>query len=123
MSLAQEKIRLAQKHLERVQAAWDDPTDWADLSLYGFYCLEAAVEAAARHFGISVTRRHWEKVDIAVQVHREHGLPDVSDLLASLNEARKAAAYGDVQAPELDAEDVASQIELFVDEVKQVLAR
>ena len=123
MSLAQEKIRLAQKHLERVQAAWDDPTDWADLSLYGFYCLETAIEAAARHFGIRVTKRHWEKVDIAVQVHREHGLPDVSDLLRSLNNARKAAAYGDVQAPELDAEDVASQIELFVDEVKQVLAQ
>ena len=121
--LAREKIRLAEKHLEKVLGAWDDPTDWYDLSLYGFYCLEAAVEAVARHLGMTVTKRHWDKVTIAERVHRKHGLPDVSDLLKSLNAARKAAAYGDVEPPELDAEDVASQIELFVEAVKQALAR
>ena len=41
-----EKLALARHHLKRVLSAWDDPTDWDDLSLYGFYCLEAAVEAA-----------------------------------------------------------------------------
>jgi len=41
------KLALARHHLKRVLSAWDDPTDWDDLSLYGFYCLEAAVEAAA----------------------------------------------------------------------------
>jgi len=33
------KLALARRHLERVQQAWDDPLDWDDLSLYGFYCL------------------------------------------------------------------------------------
>ena len=33
MSDATSKLELAQKHLEKVQIAWDDPTDWADLSL------------------------------------------------------------------------------------------
>lgn len=42
-----EKLPLARRHLKRVLSAWDDPTDWDDLSLYGFYCLEASIEAAA----------------------------------------------------------------------------
>ena len=33
MSGATNKLELAQKHLEKVLIAWDDPTDWADLSL------------------------------------------------------------------------------------------
>jgi len=37
--------------------------------------------------------------------------------LRDLNDARKAAAYGDMERPELDAEDIASQIETFVDAV------
>jgi hypothetical protein len=41
---------LAEEHLKRVQAAWDDPTDWEDLTMYGLYCVEAAVVAAAKHF-------------------------------------------------------------------------
>jgi len=40
MSDAEGKLKLARRHLERVLAAWDTPTDWDDLSLYGFYCLE-----------------------------------------------------------------------------------
>ena len=74
MGKAEDKLKLAKRHLERVQAAWDTPTDWDDLSLYGFYCLEAAV-------------------------------------------------YGDVPAPDMHAEDVASEIELYVDAVAELLAR
>jgi hypothetical protein len=91
------------------------------LSLYGFYCLEAAVEAAAVHVGITTSRKHWEKADIADELHEKHGLPDVGQLLRDLNDARKAAAYGDVPAPNLDAEDVASEIEIYVDAVRRLL--
>ena len=55
---AKEQLKVARRHLERVQGAWDAPTDWSDLSLYGFYCLEAAVMAAAKYFGIDVKRTH-----------------------------------------------------------------
>ena len=48
-------LALARRHLERVQNSWDDPVDWDDLSLYGFYCLENAVEAAALHFGMKTS--------------------------------------------------------------------
>lgn len=81
------------------------------MSLYGFYCLEAAVEAASLHLLSRSSRKHWEKVDIAAELYRKKGLPDVMDLLRDLNDARKAAAYGDVEAPDLNAEDVATQIE------------
>lgn len=121
MSKAAEKLELAQRHLERVQMAWDPP-DWADLSLYGFYALEAAVEAASLNLGLTVQKAHWARVDAAATLHERHGLDDVSDLLRDLNETRKSEAYGDVEAPELDAEDVAYEIESYIDAVAQLLA-
>jgi hypothetical protein len=118
---AASKLALAQRQLEVVQVAADEPVDWDDLSLYGFYCLENAVEAAALHFGIKTTHIHSEKADIASRLHEEQGLADVSDLLVDLNYARKAAAYGDVEPPELDPEDVASEIEAYVESVATIL--
>lgn len=122
METASDKLNLARRHLDRVLAAWDKPTDWDDLSLYGFYCLEAAVQAAALHFRLGISKKHWEKVDTATELHKKHGLPDVTDLLSDLNNARKAVAYGDIPAPELDAEEVASKIEEYVDAVEVILA-
>ena len=120
MSKKLEKLTLARRHLDRVQNAWDEP-DWDDLSLYGFYCLEAAVEAAALHFGFRTSTKHWEKVDVALRLHKTKGLPDISDLLRKLNDARKAAAYGDIELPELDAEDTATEIEEYVEAVAALL--
>src|SRR5438874_13635559 len=102
MTTPEEKLALANRHLERVLEAWDDPTDWDDLSLYGFYCLEAAVEAAARKVGVATSRKHWEKVDVASILHDQYGLPDVEQLLRDLNDARKAKAYGDIEGPDLN---------------------
>ena len=122
MATGSHKLELAKRHLDRVLAAWTEPTDWDDLSLYGFYCLEAAVEAAALHFGLRTSKKHWEKVDLAEDLHKKRGLPDIDDLLRDLNDARKAAAYGDMDRPDLDAEDIASQIEGYVDAVAAVIA-
>ena len=83
--------------------------------------MEAAVEAAALHFGLHTSKKHWEKVDVAEELHNTKGLPDISDLLCDLNEARKAAAYGDVDRPDLDAEDIASQIEQYVEAVGELI--
>lgn len=117
MAAGSRKLRLARRHLDRVLSAWTEPTDWDDLSLYGFYCLEAAVEAAALHFGLRTSKKHWEKVDVATELHEKKGLPDITDLLCDLNDARKATAYGDVERPDLDAENIASQIEQYVEAV------
>ena len=57
MTNAPEKLSLAKDHLDRVLAAWGEPTDWKDLSVYGFSCLEAAVDAVSMHVGSS---RRWD---------------------------------------------------------------
>jgi len=116
------KLQLAERHLERVLGASLEP-DWDTLVLFGFYCVEAAVASAAMHFGMETSRKHWEKADVAARLHRDHKLPDVADLLMNLNEARKAAAYGDVEAPEFDAEDLAGAVEEYVHAVAALVRK
>lgn len=96
--------------------------DWADLSIYGFYCLEAAIVAAAEHAGLPLKRSHADKAELAKQLAKSHSLPDVSEFLWDLNAARKASAYGDVDSPELSPEDVAYEVEAYVDAVDAMLS-
>lgn len=118
-----DKIELAQQQLERVQMAWDPP-DWPDLSHYGFHALENAIDAACSHFGLEgAGHSHWKRVERARQLHRDHGLDDVSDLLRDLNETRKNEAYGDVTPPPLNAEDTAESVERYVEAVAKILER
>ena len=58
---------------------------------------------------------------VALRLHKMKGLPDISDLLRKLNDARKAAAYGDIELPELDAKDTAAEIEEYVEAVAALL--
>jgi hypothetical protein len=116
------QLELAKKHLSRVQQAWDPP-DWPDLAMYGFYCLENAVVAAALHTSTPVQKTHPSKAAAASQLSRTHGLPDVSNLLVQLNDARKSEAYGDVVKPDLDPEDLVTDIEEYVTAVEALLAK
>jgi len=120
---AAESLKLAQDHLERALAAATEPVDWTDLSTYGFYCLEAAVMAASGHLKLGVQRSHPGKVGAAKLLANKHKLPDVSALLVELNTARKAHAYGDVEAPDLDEEELASDLDAFVDAVKALIKK
>ena len=95
MASAMDKMKLARRHLDRAQTAALDPIDWADLSFYGFYALEPAVDAACLHFGIELHRAHWQRSEAAEQLSSKHGLDDVSDLLSNLNEVREREAYGE----------------------------
>ena len=121
MTNAPEKLSVARDHLDRVAAAWEEPTDWKDLSVYGFSCLEAAVDAASRHIGSLTKRDHPTRERAANELHDRFGLPDASGLLNELNDARKSELYGDIPAPDLDAEDVASSIAMYVDAVGEFL--
>ena len=117
------KIKLAQQQLKRVQTAWDPP-DWPDLSHYGFHALENAIDAACAHFGLEgAGNLHWKREERARQLHRDHGLDDVSDLLRDLNNTRKSEAYGDVTPPPLNAEDTAVSIERYVETVEKIIKR
>lgn len=120
---AKRSFSIAKQHLDRVLAAWDEPVDWTDLTIYGFYCLEAAIVAAAMHIGLSFRRTHSEKAKVAEELAVSYDLPDLSDFLWNLNEARKAVAYGDAPLPDLDAEDVVRKIEEYVEAVSALLEK
>lgn len=121
---ADDSLRLALAHLDRVQASWDDPTDWADLSSYGLYCLEACIVAAALHLGQVRPRNHFAKAEAAESLSQEHDLPAISGLLIDLNTMRKHQAYGDTRAPEgMDPQDTADTIEAYVAAVQSLLAQ
>ena len=59
----------------------------------------------------------------AAALASSHGLPDVSELLRDLNEGRKHQSYGDVDAPELSAEETAAAIETYVESVAALVAQ
>lgn len=119
---ASDSLKLAKKHLDRVHSSWDPP-EWLDLAAYGLYAIEAAVVAASLHHKLDLKPSHWSKADAARELATTHGLPDVAELMRDLNEVRKSEAYGDVTAPmNLDAEDVATQIEEYVDAVDALLS-
>ena len=122
MQTAAESFQIAQNHLERVKTSWDDPVDWGILAPYGFYCLEACVVAVALHLGLPRPSSHPKKVQEARQFASVHGLPDVGDLLIDLNNMRKHEAYGDIDPPEnLDPQDVATEIDEYVEAVNRLL--
>lgn len=118
---AKEYLDLAQRHLEKVQNAWDDPTDWSDLAIYGFYCLEQAVMAAATHVALKGKRQHRDKVQMAATLHKQYRLPSITKLLTQLHHAQKYASYGDVKPPAVHPEHVAAEIEAYVDAVEKLL--
>lgn len=80
---AKDSLQRAQKQLEKVQVAQIDPVDWSDLSIYGFLALENAVVAAAEHFRIPWQKTHPSKNEAAQALHRDYGLPNVSQLMLS----------------------------------------
>jgi hypothetical protein len=114
-------LERARNHLDRVRAAAPDPTDWYDLTIYGFYCVEAAVMAASAHDGMRVEPNHPSKATAAQTLARTHGFPDVSGLLRTLNAARKATAYGDRELPRLDPVRLAREIERYVQAVAKLI--
>lgn len=117
---AEDSLALAKKHLDRVQSSWDPP-EWLDLSAYGLYAIEAAVVAAGLRLKLEFKRSHWSKADAAEDLAANHGLPPIADLMKALNEIRKSEAYGDVSEPlELDAEDVAGRVELYIEAVSEL---
>lgn len=69
-----------------------------------------------------VKKNHPSRAKAAEELHEHHQLPDVAELLGDLNETRKSEAYGDVEAPELNAEDVVTAIQEYVSKVEKLLA-
>jgi len=120
----QSSLTLAAGHLKRVKAARKRP-DWADLAMYGLYCLEASVRAAVLKAGGHSTNTHWEKSDQASTLNKQYGLPRIDKLMRLLNEARKSEAYGDIEFDEgaHDADEIAGEIEEYYDAVTAFVSK
>jgi hypothetical protein len=121
---AKEALRRARDQLARVQnAAWEPP-DPAEAVMWAFYAYENAVVAAAEASGTAWTKNHYEKADLAEQMH-SRGILDtnVKDTLLTLNGLRKDVAYGQ-SGPDLeqtDLEDLATELERFIEEVERAI--
>lgn len=120
---AAEYMKLARAHLARAGSRFG-----GSRRLGGFKHLRAVLprggrHAAARHLGMGVVKSHAAKAEAAMQLARKHKLPDISDLLPDLNTSRKAHAYGDIEAPDLDAEGISAELEEFADAVAELLKK
>lgn len=119
---AQAHLALAQRHLEKVRAAWDEPTD----RLGGSRDLRILLPGASRvgrgrPIWLKGRKIHRDRVLLANRLHKNKGLPDVSKLLADLHNAQKYVSYGDIRPPHLVAEDVARKIEEYVEAVVAIV--
>ena len=115
---AKAALERAKEHFER---ASEDPQDADEVFVWSFYALENAVVAAAFNAGEEFAKNHWSKAAAARKLSQKHNLSDVSGLLADLNEARKGTAYGDVDAPEIEPEEVLEQVGNYIEAVEDFL--
>ena len=122
---ARNKIGVACVQLERVQnSAYEESYDPQNAIMWAFYAYENCVVALAELHGRRWTRNHYEKAELARRLHSD-GLVsrDVGDELEKLNALRKDVAY-DIPGPELDEldiEDLAYELEVFIDEIEGVI--
>ncbi len=115
----------ARSQLERVQVAGFDPPDPVEAVTFAFYGYENAIVAAAEAKGIKWTKNHYEKAKLARKLCDDAILTtDVQERLLQLNDLRKDVAYGEpgAELEEVDLEDLASDLEHFIDEVEAVIS-
>lgn len=122
---ARKALTRARSQLERVQVAGYAPPDPVEAVTFAFYAYENAVVAAAEVKGIKWTKVHFEKAKLASKLCDDGILAtNVEDRLLWLNDLRKDVAY-DEPGPELeevDLEDLAIELEQFIDEVEEVIS-
>jgi uncharacterized protein (UPF0332 family) len=127
-----DRLKEANAHLARARAQWDratvdswEPADPAECVTKCFYSYENALVAAATALGTVWTKKHYEKAALAKSLFEQNKLKtDVSDSLVKLNELRKDVSYGDPgqELSEVNLEDLVSQLEHFLDEVRELVA-
>ena len=117
---ARQHIARARRQLERVQVAAWDPDDPGEAVTWAFYAYENCVAALAERFGRELTWNHREKAELARRLHADGLISrDIGDELEELNSLRKDVAY-DEPGPALgerDLEDLANELEEFIDDV------
>jgi hypothetical protein len=121
---ARAALKRAREQLERVQVAGIEPLDHVEAVTFAFYAYENGVVAVAEVKGIEWTKNHYEKAKLARTLFDKKFLStDIEDQLLRLNDLRKDVAYGEpgLELEQLDLEDLASDLERFLDEVETVV--
>ncbi len=126
-----DRLKEANTHLTRARDQWDralvdswSPEEPAECVTKCFYSYENALVAAATALGAAWTKKHYEKADLARRLFAQNKLKtDISGLLVRLNELRKDVSYGDPgeELSEVDLENLVSQLEVFLDEVGELV--
>ncbi len=114
------KLNLAKQQFARADS---NTADEENVFIWSFWGLENAIMAAADHAAIEATKQHWAKGEAARKLARNHGLPDVCDLLRDLNDARKSVAYDDTEAPDLDPLEVLASFKDYLERVTEFLRK
>lgn len=121
---AETHVGAAKKQLNRVLTViWDADDEDREIAVtWAFYAYENGVVAVAEKANIAWKTTHWNKLDVADEIHRR-GLVSVNvrQRLEELNELRKDVQYGEA-GPDLkkyDLEDLAIELETFVNEVEK----
>ena len=87
---------------------------------WAFYAYENCVTALAERYGRKWEKHHRAKAELARKLHAEGLISrDIGDELEELNTLRKDVAY-DEPGPDLkerDLEDLANELERFIDEI------
>jgi hypothetical protein len=127
-----DRLKEAKAHLARARDQWDraavdswPPEQPAECVTKCFYSYENALVAAATAVGATWTKKHYEKAGLAKKLFEQNKLKtDISGLLVKLNELRKDVSYGEPgeKLSGVDVEDLVSQLELFLDEVGELVA-
>lgn len=121
---AQKALERAKAQLDRVRAACLQPPDAVEAVTFAFYAYENAVVAVAETRRLSWTKKHAEKARLAGRLAKQGIVStDVEQRLKYLNDLRKDVAYGE-PGPELerlDLEDLAIDLEEFVEEVERLV--
>ena len=123
---ARSRLDLARGHLKRVQVASSDPQDPEGAVTWAFYAYENAVVAAAEITGLTWEKNHYSKSRVAKELHSQGAVSrDLSSKLLELNDLRKDIAYGESgpDLEEVDLEDLATELEGFVDEVGALIEK
>lgn len=121
---ARDALKRAKSQLERVQTASWSPEDPIEAVTFAFYAYENAVVAVAEAKGAKWTKNHYEKARLAGRFVKQGILStNVEERLLELNRLRKDVAYGEPgqELEQLDLEDLATELEEFIDEVEKVV--
>ena len=99
---------------------YEEPFDPQNAVMWAFYAYENCVVALAELHGRRWTRNHYGKAQLARSLHADGLISrDIGDELEKLNVLRKGVAYDlpDPELDELDIEDLAYELEAFIDEI------